>query len=116
MLINEIKNIKTPEDCQSQCFNQNLKCGAWNFQGNFCQLLSQDSCCNQKRSQIQVSNVISGYVCPVCWSTYNDCPCSKQERLTDLFGSNTFVSNGQTSLSTSATVSFFSDPVVIFIL
>ena len=24
---------------------------------------------------------MSGYICPVCWSTRNDCPCTKEERV-----------------------------------
>ena len=24
---------------------------------------------------------MSGYICPVCWSTRNDCPCTKEDRV-----------------------------------
>jgi hypothetical protein len=47
--------------------------------------------------------VLSGYYCPVCWSTKNNCPCSVDERAKK--GSSAFVSDGKQATRVSSAVS-----------
>ena len=56
-------------------------CGAWSFdaESNICYLHSVNSCCNQINKSIKAETFISGFVCPICWSTKNDCPCPEKE-------------------------------------
>jgi len=72
----------SPETCQSQCALRNGKCGSWSFDYStkLCHLHDSDGCCNQFNKREKNENFISGYVCSVCWSTKNDCPCTKEER------------------------------------
>merc|ERR1711935_211472 len=68
------------EKCQAQCLERNRDesvCGAWSFDaGNEkCYLHNVDACCGQRDKQENVNEFISGYVCPHCWSTRNQCPC-----------------------------------------
>jgi len=75
------------EKCQAQCVTRNTKegiCGAWSYDAlNLkCYLHNVDACCGQKEKQerVDVEEFISGYVCPHCWSTYNECPCGLEWR------------------------------------
>ena len=56
-------------------------CGAWSFdaESKICYLHSVNSCCNQINKSIKAETFISGFVCPFCWSTKNDCPCPEKE-------------------------------------
>ena len=58
------------------------KCGSWSFNHNtnLCYLHDIDGCCDQFNKRKKDDNFISGYICSVCWSTKNDCPCNKEER------------------------------------
>ena len=80
-------------------------CGAWSFDGsaNQCYLHSVDACCDQLEKQEASSTWISGYYCPVCWSTKNYCPCSVAKRAKK--SSPAFVASGQRATNTSPTVS-----------
>ena len=51
----------------------------------------------------KIYTVISGYYCPVCWSTKNNCPCSVDERAKK--GSSAFVSDGKQATRVSSAVS-----------
>ena len=94
----------SPEACQTECarryncisfqisVKQNLKliiffrsgkCGSWSFDAinNKCYLHDSDGCCKQLTKRVPDENFISGYICPNCWSTRNDCKhCPKHER------------------------------------
>ena len=65
------------------CFrNGEGGCGAWSFDKNeeICHLYNVNSCCGQFGKREPNPNFTSGYHCPVCWSTKNDCPCDEAER------------------------------------
>ena len=61
-------------------------CGAWSFdaESKICYLHSVNSCCNQINKSIKAETFISGFVCPYCWSTKNDCPCPEKELRTGI--------------------------------
>ena len=63
------------------------KCGSWSFNMNtkMCYLHESDACCNQLSKREFANEFMSGYNCPVCWSTKNDCPCSEDIRLNNFF-------------------------------
>jgi len=68
------------EKCQAQCLVRNRDegvCGAWSYNGatEKCYLHNVDACCGQKDKQEPNNEFVSGYVCPHCWSTRNQCPC-----------------------------------------
>ena len=52
-------------------------CGSWSYDqlSHTCYLQSITSCCAQKTKQKVDPAFISGYACPHCWSTHNQCPC-----------------------------------------
>ena len=77
-----IPGLASPETCQSQCALRNGTCGSWSFDYStkLCHLHNSDGCCNQFNKREKNDNFISGYICSVCWSTKNDCPCTKDER------------------------------------
>ena len=52
-------------------------CGAWSFDAvkGHCFLHNVDACCGQLDKQVKEEGFVSGYACPHCWSTRNDCPC-----------------------------------------
>ena len=45
---------------------------------------------------------MSGYICPVCWSTRNDCPCNKNDRLNNF--ETKFLAGGASLDTTTSTV------------
>ena len=57
-------------------------CGAWSFDAltETCQLFNVDACCGQLDKQENAASFISGYACPHCWSTHNECPCGLARR------------------------------------
>jgi len=68
--------------CQEQCLGRNIDekkgvCGSWSYDqlSHTCYLQSITSCCAQKTKQKVDPAFISGYACPHCWSTHNQCPC-----------------------------------------
>ena len=82
-------------------------CGAWSFdaESKICYLHSVNSCCNQINKSIKAETFISGFVCPFCWSTKNDCPCPEQELRTGI--ETQFASAGSLVQHGSATVKVF---------
>ena len=64
-------------------FNRNGICGAWSFDAlnEICYIHNIDACCGQRTKREEELTFISGYNCPCCWSTYNECPCDLKERL-----------------------------------
>lgn len=80
--------VDSPDDCQENCIRRGI-CGAWSFtydlesEKNVCQLHSSNACCNQFTNRKKVQTSISGYICPHCWSTRRNCPCSEKERRPD---------------------------------
>ena len=80
-------------------------CGAWSFdaESKICYLHSVNSCCNQINKSIKAETFISGFVCPYCWSTKNDCPCPEKELRTGI--ETQFASAGSLVQHGSATVS-----------
>jgi len=71
--------------CQQQCLARNKNkgvCGAWSFDAltETCQLFNVDACCGQLDKQENAASFISGYACPHCWSTHNECPCGLARR------------------------------------
>ena len=75
--------FKTPsaEACQTECYERVGICGAWSFNVNNqkCTLHSVSACCNQFGKRRAADTYMSGYICPHCWSTRNQCPCPKGE-------------------------------------
>merc|ERR1711976_521299 len=76
---------ETHEECMEECKSRCGICGAWSyddFEGN-CYLHTADACCGQKGKQERNIDWISGYICPICWSTGRgaECPCSLTQRL-----------------------------------
>jgi len=69
--------------CKEQCALRGGNCGAWSFNAatETCYLHNVDACCNQRGKQEEDLEFISGYNCPCCWSTRNECPCELEERL-----------------------------------
>merc|ERR1712141_647357 len=69
-------------ECQTQCSLREGVCGAWSFDAvnQVCYLHNIDACCGQRGKQEEDLAFISGYNCPCCWSTYNECPCDLNER------------------------------------
>ena len=88
-------------------FGRGGKCGSWSFDGsrNLCYLHDSDGCCNQFNKRVPDDNFISGYICPNCWSTKNDCPCSKDEREDDY--NSDFIAGGETPDQASSVVSAY---------
>ena len=80
------------------------KCGSWSFNMNtkICYLHESDACCNQLSKREVANEYMSGYNCPVCWSTKNDCPCSEDIRLNNFF--KRFTSGGKMTENLSAAV------------
>merc|ERR1712062_628496 len=76
------------QGCQEECEAQCSKCGAWSFDetNGICYLHTVDACCGQLRKRKPDSNFISGYRCPQCSSSLNECPCSLKQRLKGDFG------------------------------
>jgi len=68
--------------CKAECESENtdgaMVCSAWSFdKGNaICHLHHVEACCGQRDKQVSDGRFISGYICPHCWSTYKNCPCS----------------------------------------
>lgn len=93
----------TPEECQTECYVRLGKCGSWSFNMNtkICYLHESDACCNQLSKREVANEYMSGYNCPVCWSTRNDCPCSEDIRLNNFF--KRFTSGGKMTENLSAT-------------
>ena len=81
-------------------------CGAWSFDAstNHCYLHSVDACCGQHEKREEASSWISGYYCPECWSTRNECPCTLYDRAGK--PSPLFVASGERATSTSSAVSY----------
>ena len=80
------------------------KCGSWSFNMNtqICYLHESEACFDQFSKRVQEDDYMSGYNCPVCWSTRNECPCSEQIRMNDFF--KRFASGGEITENLSATV------------
>jgi len=76
-----IDGIEESEDCLEECKSR-CECGAWSYDNveGICFLHSVDACCAQKNKQKINPDFISGYVCPACSSTKNECPCTITER------------------------------------
>ena len=57
-------------------------CGAWSFNKieQKCYLHTTDACCGQLNKREHHSDFTSGYVCPQCSSTRNNCPCDHRIR------------------------------------
>ena len=70
-----------------------------------CYLHETDGCCDQFSKRVPENEYMSGYICPVCWSTRNQCPCSKDLRLTKFFAK--FTSGGKLTENFSPTVRNF---------
>ena len=81
-MCNDIDIIILGENHVKLIFGRGGKCGSWSFDGNRnkCYLHDSDGCCDQFNKRVPDENFVSGYICPNCWSTKNDCPCSKDER------------------------------------
>jgi len=76
--------VENNEDCKQECDERIGSCGAWSFdkENLLCYLHTVDSCCGQFGKRENDNNFISGYVCPICWSTKagTGCPCSVKDR------------------------------------
>ena len=57
-------------------------CAAWSFNAleETCTLHTTDACCGQLDKREQNSDCVSGYICPQCSSTRNNCPCNLRIR------------------------------------
>lgn len=77
-----IINLETAEDCLDQCRARPGNCGAWSYdvENSQCYIHNVESCCDQKSKTEISENFISGYACPHCWSTRNECPCPIKDR------------------------------------
>jgi len=75
--------VEDYEDCLNACRDRPGECGAWSYEAGKCYLHDVDTCCNQ-RSKLNSSNTfISGFYCPVCWATQDECKdehCTHKER------------------------------------
>jgi len=73
-------NVDYAEDCQVECYMRHGICGAWSFHSDTkkCHLFSVKSCCNQNNNAEYENGWVSGYICPYCWSTKGECPCSDE--------------------------------------
>ena len=58
-----------------------------------CYLHESDGCCDQFSKRVQQNEYMSGYNCPVCWSTRNQCPCTESVRLINFFAK--FTASGE---------------------
>ena len=67
-----------------------------------CYLHETDGCCDQLSKRVQENEYMSGYNCPVCWSTRNQCPCTEALRLTNFFSK--FTAGGELTENFSAVV------------
>jgi len=69
-------------ECKEQCTARKGICGAWSFDAlnEICYIHNIDACCGQRTKREEELTFISGYNCPCCWSTYNECPCDLKER------------------------------------
>merc|ERR1712066_55911 len=78
------KDLKTTRNdsylhCEYQCARRNKNethCGAWSFDkdNQICYIHNVEACCGQLDKQKANPDFVSGYICPNCWSTRNDCP------------------------------------------
>lgn len=93
------------EQCQTECHFRTGICGAWSFDASkkICYLHSTNSCCDQFGKREENYTFMSGYICPHCWSTRNQCPCSEEERQKGINVQK--ISGGSYTAQTSATVS-----------
>jgi len=95
--------VEDYEECQEECKTRCGFCGGWSFDDieGICYLHNIDACCGQINKQEANPNFISGYVCPKCSSTFNDCPCDRKKRREQC---NTAQSSGaeETDYNTSA--------------
>ena len=82
------------------------KCGSWSFDHStsLCYLHDSDGCCNQFNKREKDDNFISGYVCSVCWSTKNECPCNKQDRERDSYVGFNFASGSVSKINLKSTI------------
>jgi len=87
--------VPSAEACQTECSERIGLCGAWSFDFDTekCHLHSVSACCNQFGKQVEVNSYMSGYICPNCWSTENQCPCSNS--LLSKGKDNKFAADGQ---------------------
>lgn len=73
----------THQFCKQMCEDENKNddditiCSAWSFdkENKICYIHNVYACCGQRDKQEKNKSFISGYICPYCWSTRNDCPC-----------------------------------------
>jgi len=109
--------MDSPDECWSECNSRRLEqgftnCGAWSFDAstNECYLHSVDACCGQHEKREEFSSWISGYYCPLCWSTRNECPCALYDRNEKV--NSQFLADGRraTTKSNAARVSYSSRP------
>jgi len=84
----EKNTTRTPQElplhCEYQCARRNDKvslCGAWSFDKvkKICTIHFVNACCGQLGKQLTNKSFVSGYICPHCSSTRNDCPCSTED-------------------------------------
>ena len=61
------------------------QCGAWTFNGETltCSLHDIDACCGQLVKRVKSDISMSGYHCPICWSTIRQCPCTNENKETE---------------------------------
>jgi len=95
--------VPSAEACQTECSERTGLCGAWsfNFDTEQCHLHSVSACCNQFGKQVKAASYMSGYICPQCWSTKNQCPCSKDLLRKDM--NTKFAANGNYASFNSGT-------------
>jgi len=73
-------NVDYAEDCQVECYMRHGICGAWSYErnSNKCHLFSVNACCGQEEKYEYKNGWTSGYICPYCWSTKGECPCTDE--------------------------------------
>ena len=87
-------------------------CAAWSFNAleETCTLHTTDACCGQLDKRRANSDFVSGYICPQCSSTRNDCPCPRRIRQLGTLGCHIAQSAGKSPRYTSQAVSLTKIP------
>ena len=87
-------------------------CAAWSFNAleETCTLHTTDACCGQLDKRRANSDFVSGYICPQCSSTRNDCPCPRRIRQLGTLGCHIAQSAGKSPIYTSTAVSLTKIP------
>ena len=82
-------------------------CAAWSFNAleETCTLHTTDACCGQLDKRRANSDFVSGYICPQCSSTRNDCPCPRRIRQLGTLGCHIAQSAGKSPIYEPSSVS-----------